>query len=90
MARVVVVVVVVVEKKTEEACLAEKGKVRRREDLEAEWQRRGAMNMGTSRDGVITQTETLMGGGASDEGELLETTTTTTLGTAQHTYDCPR
>lgn len=77
---------VVVKKKTEEVCLAEKGKLRRKEDLEAEWQRRGAMNMGTSRDGVITQTETLMGGGASDEGELLETT----LGTAQHTYDCPR
>ena len=69
MVRVVVVVVV----KRKEVGLAEEGKLRRKEDLRVVWQRRGVMNMGSSRDGVITQTETLMGG-ASDDGDLLEST----------------
>lgn len=85
MVRDVVVVVVV---KNEEEFLAEEGKLRRKEDLRVVWQRRGVMNMGNSRDGVITQTETLMGGGASDEGDLLETSTVQYC--LQHTYDCPR
>lgn len=55
MVRVVCVMVV----KNEEVGL---GKLRRKEDLKVDWQRRGVMNMGNSRDGVITQTETLMGG----------------------------
>ena len=78
------VVVVVVKK---EVGLVE-GNLRRKEGLRVVWQRRGVMNMGNSRDGVITQTETLMGGGASDEGDLLETSTVQYC--LQHTYDCPR
>lgn len=74
-------VVVVVKK---EVGLVE-GNLGRKEDLRVVWQRRGVMNMGNSRDGVITQTETLMGGGASDDGDLLETTDS-----LQHTYECPR